>query len=245
MAHDHHHENVAIRNLKISFALNASFMIIEFISAFFTNSTALFADAVHDLGDTFILSISIILTIYSAKKISENYPYGYKRFSNLGALLNSVILVSGSLFTMSYSIGRLFEPVEVKSNLMLLVAVIGVIINLLGMRQLRKGKSIMERSVRLHLLEDVLGWFALIVTSVIISYTDAYILDPVLSITISAIILIGTLRNLRLLFNVFMIKVPNNVNIVELKQQICEIDTIVELVELKVWSLDGNDHVAT
>ncbi len=245
MAHEHHHENVAIRNLKISFALNASFMIIEFISAYFTNSTALFADAVHDLGDTFILSISILLTIYSAKKISEKYTYGYKRFSNLGALLNTIILITGSLLTMAYSIGRLFNPVAVKSNLMLVVAIFGIVINLLGMRQLRKGESIMERSVMLHLLEDVLGWIALIITSILISKTDAYILDPILSIGISTFILIGTLRNLRALFGVFMIKVPDSINIEELKRELLNIDCIVEIVDFKLWSLDGNDHVIT
>ncbi len=245
MAHHHHHEDVAIKNLKTSFALNASFMVIEFISAFYTNSTALFADAVHDLGDAFILMISILLTIYSTKKISEKYTYGYKRFSNLGALLNTAILMGGSLFTITYSLNRLAHPVAVKSNLMLVIAVVGVIVNVLAMSRLRNGKSIMERSVMLHLLEDVLGWIALLVTSFLISKTGAYILDPALSLVISTVILIGTFRNLIKLYGIFMLKVPKEIDIEQLNKQIIDIDSIIEIDELKLWSIDGSEHVCT
>lgn len=237
--------NNSIRNLKISFALNLIFTIIELVSSQFTNSTAILADAFHDMGDSLILFVSILLTIYSVKSNEQKYSYGYRRFATLGALFNSVVLFSGSMFVLYMSIQRIESPEPVASRLMLAVAVVGIIINLIGFLNLKRGTSLVERSVMLHLLEDILGWCALIIVSISITKTNFYILDPLLSLVIASIIIFNVIRNIRLIFYVFMQAVPRSISINELKQIILTFIEVEAIIEIKVWTVDNELNVCT
>ncbi len=237
--------NNSIRNLKISFALNLIFTIIELVSSQFTNSTAILADAFHDMGDSLILLVSILLTIYSVKSNEQKYSYGYRRFATLGALFNSVVLFSGSMFVLYMSIQRIESPEPVASRLMLVVAVVGIIINLIGFLNLKRGTSLVERSVMLHLLEDILGWCALIIVSISITKTNFYILDPLLSLVIASIIIFNVVRNIRLIFYVFMQAVPRSISINELKQIILTFNEVEAIIEIKAWTVDNELNVCT
>ena len=190
--HSHHHEDV--KNIKVAFSLNLMFTIIEFVGGFLTNSMAILSDAVHDLGDSFSLGLSWYFQKIAKRPRTKNYTYGYKRFSLLGAIINSVILVVGSVLILMNAIPRLFHPQQPDVKGMLLLAVLGVIVNGAAVLRLRKGRSLNERVVSPHLLEDVLGWLAVLVGAGIMYFVDAPFIDPLLSIAISAFILFNVYR---------------------------------------------------
>lgn len=248
--HDHDHGGQHVHgitsNLKIAFFLNLTFTVIEFIGGAITNSMAILSDAVHDLGDTFAIGSALFLERYSEKGRSKRFTFGYKRFSPLAALINSVILMAGSIIIIYESIPRLLDPEPVNAKGMLLLAILGVAINGLAVLRLKKGKdSLNQRTVMLHLLEDVLGWVAVLIGSIIMYFTDISIIDPLLSLGIAAYILWNTLRNLKSILSVFLQATPDNVDIENIDQQLGKIPGVISVHDTHVWSLDGNYHILT
>ena len=175
--HNHSHGDSA-KNLGIAFFLNLGFAVIEIIGGVWTNSVAIISDAVHDFGDAFSIGVSFFLERYSKKRRTRTFTYGYKRFSTLGALINSIVLLVGSVFVFMETIPRLFHPAEVNYSGMMWLAIAGLAVNGFAALRLMKGNSISQRAVMLHLLEDVLGWLAVLVGSLVIRYTGWYFIDP-------------------------------------------------------------------
>ncbi len=241
--HSHHHEDV--KNIKVAFSLNLMFTIIEFVGGFLTNSMAILSDAVHDLGDSFSLGLSWYFQKIAKRPRTKNYTYGYKRFSLLGAIINSVILVVGSVLILMNAIPRLFHPQQPDVKGMLLLAVLGVIVNGAAVLRLRKGRSLNERVVSLHLLEDVLGWLAVLVGAGIMYFVDAPFIDPLLSIAISAFILFNVYRNIRQSLRIILQGSPDLVDVDEIEKAILKTDNVEGIHDLHVWSIDGEYNVLT
>ncbi|OPZ26547.1 MAG: Cadmium, cobalt and zinc/H(+)-K(+) antiporter [Bacteroidetes bacterium ADurb.BinA174] len=241
--HSHHHEDV--KNIKVAFSLNLMFTIIEFVGGFLTNSMAILSDAVHDLGDSFSLGLSWYFQKIAKRPRTKNYTYGYKRFSLLGAIINSVILVVGSVLILMNAIPRLFHPQQPDVKGMLLLAVLGVIVNGAAVLRLRKGHSLNERVVSLHLLEDVLGWLAVLVGAGIMYFVDAPFIDPLLSIAISAFILFNVYRNIRQSLRIILQGSPDLVDVDEIEKAILKTDNVEGIHDLHVWSIDGEYNVLT
>ena len=240
--HHHHHEG----NLKTAFFLNLTFTIIELIGGFFTNSVAILSDAIHDLGDTIAIGSSLMLEKYSYKQRDKKYSYGYRRFSPLAGLLNTVILVSGSIVIVSESIPRLLNPEAVKSNEMIIFAILGVIFNGLAVFKLKGEKdSVNQRAVLLHLMEDVLGWVAVLIGAILIKFTGWYLLDPILSVGIAVYILINAIRNLVSISKIFLQAIPNNISQKQIEDELFSIEHVNEVHDLHIWSLDGQYNIAT
>ena len=193
-AHNHNHGNNDVKNIKTAFFLNFAFTIIEFIGGVLTNSMAILSDAVHDLGDCITLGFSWYFQKVSKKPRTQDFTYGYKRFSLLGAVINSVILLVGSVVILINAVPRLFNPQQPDVKGMLLLAVLGVVINSIALFRLRKGSSINEKVVSLHMLEDVLGWVAVLIGAGVMYFVDAPIIDPILSIAIALFILVNVFR---------------------------------------------------
>ncbi|MCO4794758.1 MAG: cation transporter, partial [Bacteriovoracaceae bacterium] len=128
MGHDHSH-HTGSKNILVAFFLNATFAVIEMIGGYFTNSVAIYSDALHDLGDSIALLFSYYAEKLSHKKPDSKFTYGYRRFSVLSALLNGVILLSGSLFIIYEAINRIKHPEVVKPEGMLALAILGIVIN--------------------------------------------------------------------------------------------------------------------
>lgn len=160
MSSHHHH---ATQNIQLAFFLNLSFTLIEIIGGLWTNSLAILSDALHDLGDSIALGLSWYFAKVSQKPPDERFSYGYQRFSLLGALISSLILVVGSTIILFTAIPRLFHPEPVHVEGMLLLALLGVIINGVAVLKLKGGKTQNERVVMLHLLEDTFGWIAVLI----------------------------------------------------------------------------------
>ncbi|HCC86616.1 MAG: Cation diffusion facilitator family transporter [Proteiniphilum acetatigenes] len=244
-SYEQNHQQEDVKNIKTAFFLNLLFTIIEIAGGLLTNSVAILSDAVHDLGDSFSLGLSWYFQKVAKRPRTKEYTYGYKRFSLLGAVINSVVLLVGSVVILAHAVPRLFNPQQPDVKGMLLLAVLGVFINGLAVYRLRKGSSMNERVVSLHLLEDVLGWIAVLVGAGIMYFVDAPFIDPLLSIAISLFILFNVYRNIRKSLRIMLQGSPGTVDLEKVAQSILKIDEVQGVHDLHAWSIDGEYNVLT
>ena len=249
MGHNHHHNHShthqITKDIRLAFFLNLSFAILEIFGGLWTNSLAIVSDAVHDLGDSVSLGLAWYLEKYSHKKSDRAFSYGYRRLSSLAALINTLILFIGSLYVISQAIPRILNPEPTDAQGMILFAILGVIVNGLAMIRLVKTSSLNARVVAWHLLEDALGWVAVLLVSVVLLFTDFYILDPLLSILIAVYILYNAIANLRQSLLLFLQAVPEDLDLHQLEQSIIALEKVNSLHHTHIWSLDGENHVLT
>ncbi len=241
----HHHHHGAEGNIKLAFWLNISFAIFELIGGFFTSSIAILSDALHDFGDALSLGVAWYLQNLSKKGRDTRYSYGYRRFSLLGALFISTVLIVGSIFVIKAAAERLFNPGEPRAGYMLLIAIVGLFVNGVAAFRVSKGHSFNERAVMLHLLEDVLGWAAVLIVSIVMLFVDMPILDPILSIVISCWVLFNVFRTLRSTFSVLLQGVPAEISLDKIEERILKVDKVLSLHDLHIWTIDGEMHVIT
>jgi cobalt-zinc-cadmium efflux system protein len=245
--HDHNHEHAHSSSNRIGWAffLNVSFTIIEFVGGWLTNSTAIMADAVHDLGDSLSIGLAWFLNRLGNKQADGLFTYGYQRFSLLGALINGVVLIAGSIWVLSAAIPRLLEPQQPHAVGMFWLALLGVAVNGYAAFKLSRGKTLNERVLNWHLLEDVLGWVAVLIVAVTLMYVDWPILDPLLSIAFTLFILVNVVRNLIAAGSLLMQGTPDK----SLRSRVLEIflgiNHVKEVHHMHLWSLDGESHVLT
>src|SRR5690606_32552119 len=221
--HSHHHHHAGTRNLSTAFWINTAFALIELVGGFYTNSVAILSDALHDFGDSLSLGLAYVFQRKSLRERDASYSYGYKRFSLVGAVANGVILIVGSVFIVEESVARLVNPVQPDTRGMLAIAVVGLVANGIAMLRLRRGQSISERVVALHFVEDVLGWTAVLIGSVVMMYADVPILDPILSIGIALFILYNAYKNLRQSFRIILQGIPENVDVESVREKILDV----------------------
>lgn len=239
------HSHQPQHQILLAFLLNFGFSIYEFIGGAFTGSTAIMSDAVHDFGDAISIGLAYFFERKSTKRPNEYYTYGYIRYSLVGGLLTTLILLIGSTFVIYNAIVRLLNPAPINYGGMTILAIIGVIVNLIATYITRDKNSLNQRSVNLHMLEDVLGWAVVLAGAIIMSLTDITYLDPILSILVALFILKHALVNLNEIFAVFLEKTPANISLAKIKKQLLEISTIKDIHHLHIWSLDGVHHCAT
>lgn len=243
--HDHGHHHHGTGNIKVAFFLNLAFTIIEIIGGLFTNSMAILSDALHDLGDSISLGLSWYFQKVSQKHKDKKYSYGYKRFSLVGALVNSVILFVGSIFILTETIPRIYNPQTPDALGMIWLAILGVVINGAAVFKLKKGESINEKVVSLHLLEDVLGWVAVLIGAIVMYFYDLPIIDPLLSLGIACFILFNVFKNFKSVFKIIMQGVPHDTNQKKIKAFLEGLDDVVNIHDLHIWSMDGQYNVLT
>lgn len=242
MSHSHHHEN---KNLGLAFALNLGFTILEIIGGLITNSVAIISDALHDLGDSFSLGLSWYLNKKSGKKANHQFTFGYQRLSLLGALINSIVLIVGSIFVIREAVARLAAPEMPDAKGMLYFAIAGVVINGYAAYKVSSGKSLNERVISWHLLEDVLGWAAVLIASIIMLFWEVPWLDPALSLAITIFILYNVVKRLRETLFVFLQGKPAEIDLEEIQQKILKQPHVNSIHHTHLWSLDGEHHVFT
>ncbi len=241
----HHHEESAEKNISIVFFLNLFFVVIEVAGGIITNSIAILSDAVHDIGDCLSLAVSWGLQKKSSKSRDGHYSYGYKRYSLLGSLFLSGVLSVSSVWVLVKACGRLFNPEAVDAGGMLWLAVLGIVVNGAAAFRVKGGHSMNERSVYLHIMEDVLGWAAVLIASVVMVFWDIPILDPIMSILISLWVLYHVYENTRDVVRVLLQAIPEGVSLDELVEEIQALPGVESIHDLHVWSLDGESHVMT
>ena len=233
------------KNILIAFLLNMSFSIFELIGGFFTNSVAVISDAIHDFGDSISIGISYFLEKKSKKKPDSTYTFGYARYSILGAFITNTILTIGSVLVIINAIKRIITPVEINYDGMIIFAIFGVIINFLAAYFTKEGDSLNQKAVNLHMLEDVLGWVVVLIGAILIKFTEINIIDAIMSIGVAIFILIHALKSFKSIIDLFLEKVPNGIEIEELKEHLQEIENVKDVHHIHVWSMDGFNNYAT
>ncbi|MBL0017013.1 MAG: cation transporter [Bacteroidetes bacterium] len=243
--HHHHGHHGAIGNLKVAFFLNLGFTILEIFGGIFTNSIAILSDALHDFGDSLALGMAWYLEKVAAKESDRSYSYGYARFSVLGAFINSVVLIVGAIFILQNAIPRLLNPQASDATGMIVFSLIGIAVNGAAVIRLQKGSTLNERVVALHLLEDVMGWVAILIGSIVMRFWDVPILDPILSIAIMTYVLVNVFRNLGKSFRIFLQGTPQQLVPAEIESKVRAVEGVVDVHDLHLWTLDGQYNVAT
>ncbi|MBR3133223.1 MAG: cation transporter [Clostridia bacterium] len=233
------------KNILIAFLLNIVFSIFEFIGGAISGSVAIMSDAVHDLGDATSIGISYFLEKKSKKKPDEKYTYGYIRYSVIGSIITTTILIVGSVLVIFESIKRIINPVEIDYSKMIIFAIFGVVINFIAAYVTKEGDSLNQKSVNLHMLEDVLGWVVVLIGAVIMKFTDISLIDPILSIGVAVFILINAIKNLKTVIDLFLEKTPKEIDISEIKEHLIKIDNVIDVHHIHIWSIDGYENLAT
>ena len=233
------------RNILLAFLLNLAFSVFEFAGGVITGSVAIVSDAVHDVGDAVSIGISYLLEKKSKKQPDETFTYGYGRYSVLGGLITTLILFFGSVVMICNAAGRILAPTEINYNGMIVFAVVGVCVNFFAAFFTREGGSLNQKAVNLHLLEDVLGWAVVLVGAIVMRLTDFALLDPLLSIGVSLFILVNAMKNLREAGDLFLEKVPHNMDTGHIAAHIKEIEGVLDVHHIHLWSMDGQNHYAT
>lgn len=233
------------RNILIAFILNLSFSVFEFIGGTFCGSVAIVSDAVHDLGDALSIGIAYFLERKSKKDPDDTYTYGYTRYSVIGGVITTSILIFGSLAVMYNAVLRIISPVEINYNGMLIFAVVGASVNFLAAFFTREGDSVNQKAVSLHMLEDVLGWVVVLVGAFIMRFTDIRIIDPLMSMGVAVFILVNAVRTLKKAVDLFLEKTPDGISVSEIKEHLCRIDGVTDVHHIHIWSMDGVNNYAT
>ena len=240
--HHHRHHHQGSKNILVAFFLNASFAIIELIGGYYTNSVAIISDAIHDFGDSLALLFSFFAEKISHKEADDKFTFGYRRFSILSALINGIILLLGSLFVIYEAIGRILSPEAVKPEGMLGLAILGIIVNAIAAYRLSKDDGINSKMVMYHLLEDLLGWIAVLIVSIILLFKPWYLLDSILSILISLMILRGVYKNLLKVGTIFLQRFPDDLELAKIKDEILELNLVKDIHAIKGWSIDDETY---
>lgn len=233
------------RNIFFAFILNLAFSVFEFIGGVFTGSVAIISDAVHDIGDAISIGVAFFLEKKSKRQPDKKYTYGYVRYSVIGSLFTTLILLFGSAMVIYNAILRIINPIEINYNGMIIFAIIGVCVNFGAALLTRGGDSLNQRAVNLHMLEDVLGWIVVLVGAIVMRFTDFYIVDPLMSIGVAIFILINALKNLKNILDLFLEKTPRGISIDEIAEHIRKVEGVLSVHHIHVWSMDGDNNYAT
>ena len=233
------------KNILVAFLLNLGFSLFEFVGGIFTGSVAILSDAVHDLGDACSIGVSWLLERKSQKQPDETHTYGYGRYSALGGVLTSLVLLLGSILVIYNAVLRMINPTPVDYNGMLLFAVVGVVVNFVAACVTHGGKSLNQKAVNLHMLEDVLGWAVVLVGALVMRFTNWVILDPLLSVGVAVFILLHAVGNLKAASQLFLEKTPRDIDIKEIEEHLLHIDGVLGVHHIHIRSLDGQQNDAT
>ena len=232
------------RNILIAFILNLSFAIFEFIGGALTGSVAIASDALHDLGDAASIGISYFLERKSKKDADNKYTFGYGRYSVIGGLIASTVLLVGSIIVIVNAIMRLRHPVEVNYTGMLVFAIIGVVVNFIAAQVTKDGKSVNQKAVNLHMMEDMMGWIAVLVGAGVMHFTNWVWIDPVLSVLVALTILYSSIMNLLEIAGILTEKVPEEINLNAIKEQITSLEYVESIEDIKIWSINNQEIYA-
>lgn len=228
-----------------AFILNLFFAFFEFAGGVITGSVAIVSDAIHDLGDAVGIGVSFFLEKKSKKKPDETYTYGYGKFSVLGGLITTLILITGSTLVAVGAVRRIMHPTAVDSGKMIIFAVVGVLVNLLAAFFTADPHNVNQRAVNLHMLEDVLGWGVVLIGAIIIKITDISLIDPIMSLLVAVFIFINAVSNLKEILNIILEKIPDDISVNEIKEKLLKVDGVINVHHIHIRSTDGVHNFAT
>ncbi len=233
------------KSIFVAFILNFAFSVFEFIGGIYIGSVAVTSDALHDAGDAVGIGISYFLEKKSKNKPDEKYTYGYTRYSVVGSVIVTAMLLIGSILVIYRAVSRIISPSRIKYNEMIALAVVGVLVNFFAAYFTREERDLNQKAVKLHMLEDVLGWAVVLLGAVTMRFTDFIIIDPIMSIGVAVFIIFNAVRNLKEILELFLLKTPRGINVKEIKKHVAKIDGVLDVHHIHVWSMDGQSNYAT
>jgi len=248
-AHDHGHAGHShasgASNLRLAFFFNLAFTLIEIAGGLWTNSLAVLSDAFHDMGDVLVLGAAWYLSHLAVRGRDGKYSYGYGRYGMLGGWLTSLVLAIGALVLMGFTLSKINDVHAPHANGMILLAVFGLAMNGFAAWKLHGGSSLNERGAFLHLMEDVLGWAAVLVGAIIIRFTGLGIVDPLLSIAINLYVLYNAVGTLRKGTGILMQRLPEGFDENAVTEALRALPHVVGSHDQHAWTLDGEYIVLT
>jgi cobalt-zinc-cadmium efflux system protein len=237
----------SLKVLGFSFFLVFGFAFVEIVGGFLTNSLALLSDAGHMLTDSLSLFIALVAQLVAVKVKGKNMTYGLYRLEVLAALVNSLFLLVLVGYIAYEAVQRFMSPEPVKGPQMLVIATLGLLINLLvGYLLLRRsGENINVRAAFLHVVTDTLGSVSAIAAGVAITFWDLYLADPVLSVAVALLILPGAYSVIKDSLAVLLELVPPSVDAEEIEEEIRKVRGVLDVHDLHVWSITPGNVVLT
>ncbi len=242
MGHQHereHYSGLATGPLIATLAITAGFMLVEAIGGLLANSLALLSDAGHMLVDALSLGLSLFAVVLARRPSTLTRTFGYHRVEIMAALANGSILVLVSAVVIFEAINRLYNPPEVKTPLMLGVAVAGLLANIAGVMLLRRGSrtSLNIKGAFWHVLGDMISSLGVIAAAITISVTGWTAADPVVAIAIGVIILWGAVQLVRDSVDILMEAVPKNISVEKVVAAIKQVEGVEEVHDIHVWTI--------
>ncbi|MFA6038099.1 MAG: cation diffusion facilitator family transporter [Legionellales bacterium] len=248
MGTGHDHANLGKSNeraLTIALILTSTFLIAEAIGGFITGSLALISDAAHMLTDVTALTIALIAIKIGRRPADSSRTFGYFRFEVLAAAINTILLFVVAIYIIFEAYQRLQSPPEINSTGMLIIASIGLIVNIISMRILAptKDKSLNMKGAYLEVWSDMLGSIGVITGAIIIRYTGLTWVDSLIAVLIGLWVLPRTWILLKASVNILLEGVPEGIELEKLKESILSIDGVLDIHELHIWAIT-NDKVS-
>lgn len=235
----------AEKKISTAFLINFLFAILEFVGGAITGSIAIVSDAIHDAGDALSIGMSFVFEKVSHKKPDKKYTYGYYRYSVLGSVIQSAILLCSSLLVIYNAILRFMNPQPVDYSGMIVIAVIGFVVNFFAAYFTAGEGSLNQKAINLHMLEDVLGWAVVLVGAIVMRFTDWWFLDPALSVILAVFIGTNALKGLKAVLDIFLEKTPKGICVEDMTEELKTVEGVLDIHHLHVWSMDGYKNAAT
>ena len=243
---EHSHNHAAGANSKmlgIALALTSTFLVAEVVGAFVFNSLALLSDAAHMFTDAAALAIALAAIRIGQRPADDSRTFGYRRFEILAAVFNALLLFAVAGYVLWEGIARFFTPAEVQSTGMLVVAALGLLVNLIAMRLLSAGKdkSLNMKGAYLEVWADMLGSLGVIAGALIIMFTSWQWIDPLIAIAIGLWVLPRTWTLLRDTTRILLEGVPPHIKLADIRAALADIPGVAGMHDLHVWSLSSDD----
>jgi cobalt-zinc-cadmium efflux system protein len=244
-SHHHHNDHVRQgRSLILSICLNLGFAVAEIIFGLFANSLTLVADSIHDASDAVALGLSYVGLRMSERAPNQRRTFGYRKVRILTAFINALVLAGLTVFVVRAAVLRILRPEPVKSPVLIVMAVAGLLVNGAAVLLLRRDReSLNIRAAMWHLLEDFFGWIAVLVGGVIIRLTGWYVVDPLLSLGVSAFVIWGAYSVFRESASILIDSTPHDINFDTVRRFIIDFaPQIIGVHDLHIWTLGEGER---
>jgi len=242
--HSHSHSHLQGK-FRLAVVLTSAVLIAEVIGGILTNSLALLSDAAHVFADVFALALSWFAVYLSTLPASNRRTYGYHRVEVFAAFINGVSLVAISIWIFYEAFQRISDPEPVKSLQMLIIAIVGLVANLIvALIFIREShENLNVKSAFLHVIGDAMSSAGVIIGGIIMKITDWYLIDPILSFVIGFIILFGAIRINREALHILLEGTPRDIDIDNVSNEIKKLSFIKDIHDLHIWSI-RSDYTA-
>lgn len=242
----HNHKKNSPKGLGIALVATFIIMILEFGGGLLTNSLALLSDSGHMLSDVSSLLVSLLAFWAARKPPSDSKHFGYHRFEILAALFNGVTLLAIAGYILYEAYERIIQPLPVQSETMILIAVIGLVANLVSawalMSESDVKTNINARSAYLHVLGDAISSVGVIIAGLLMMYSSFYLADPLISGIVALVISRGALKVIRESLHILMEGKPSSLDTNEVKSSLHKISGVIDVHDLRIWTITSGLH---